>query len=211
MKRKIYIKNGLLVGILIISVIAIIGATSYVAESYLSIMSGDINSYVLRDMASSSLPVANEVEKKTVLPYNGENVKIITDYYDFKASTEEQEKSLILYENTYMPNTGILYGSDELFDVVSIYDGKVKDVTEDDVFGTIVEIEYANNFLCKYSSLSSVEVAAGDEVASGEIIGHSGKNKIVSNPQNMLLFELIYNGVNVNPKEYFDKNLEEMR
>lgn len=211
MKKKIYIKNWILTSILVVSIITIVGASSYVAQSYFSLINTDNNSYVLRDMISSNLPVAKEVEKKMIKPFNEDKVKVLRDYYKKDGSKEEQEKSLILYENTYMPNTGILYGSEEDFDILSIYEGTVKNVTEDDIFGFIVEIEYANNCIAKYSSLASVEVAKGDNVSIGEIIGKSGKNKIISESQNMLLFELIYDGVNVDPKEYFDKNLNEMR
>ncbi len=211
MKRKIYIKNWMLISILVVAIVTIVGASSYIAQSYFSLMNTDNNSYVLRDMISSNLPVATEVEKKTIKPFNKDNVLIVRDYYKVDGNKEEQEKSLILYENTYMPNTGVLYGSEEEFDVLSIYEGTVKNVSEDDIFGYIVEIEYANNFIVKYSSLASVDVAKGDNVSIGEVIGKSGKNKIVSESQNMLLFELIYDGVNVDPKEYFGKNLNEMR
>lgn len=211
MKRKIYIKNWILTCILVVSIITIVGASSYLATSYFSLINTDNNSYVLRDMISSNLPVGKEVEKKIIKPYNDENVKVIRDYYKADGDRNTQENSLILYENTYMPNTGILYGSGEAFDCLSIYEGTVKNVSEDDVFGFIVEIEYSNNFVAKYSSLASVEVAKGDNVSIGEVIGKSGKNKIISESQNMLLLEIIYDGVNVDPKDYFDKNLEEMR
>lgn len=211
MKRKIYIKNWILTCILVVSLITIVGASSYLATSYFSLINTDNNSYVLRDMISSNLPVGKEVEKKIIKPYNDENVKVIRDYYKVDGDRNTQENSLILYENTYMPNTGILYGSDEAYDVLSIYEGTVKNVSEDDVFGFIVEIEYSNNFIAKYSSLASVEVAKEDNVSIGEVIGKSGKNKIISESQNMLLLEIIYDGVNVDPKDYFDKNLEEMR
>ena len=41
-----------------------------------------------------------------------------------------------------MPNTGILYSSNESFDVISVLDGKVEDVKTDNLIGNIVTIKH---------------------------------------------------------------------
>ena len=51
-------------------------------------------------------PVISE-DVKIVKPFKDSNIKILTHFYDAKASSEIQEKSLILFENTYIPSTGI--------------------------------------------------------------------------------------------------------
>ena len=85
-------------------------------------------------------------ESKTIIkPYIGDDITILQKYYDFKDSKENQEKSLIKYQNTYLQNSGIDYGKEEEFDILSIYSGKVLDVLEDDILGNIVQIEHSNN------------------------------------------------------------------
>lgn len=211
MKKKLYLKTWVLTTGIVAIIIGVITITSVVSQAIFSSLGVDNNSYVLRGLVNSSLPVNTEVDNTSMKPFTDETVTVHTGYYDATKSKEEQEKSLILYEKTYMPNTGILYTNDKAFDVVAIYEGEILSITEDDVFGNIIEIKHTNNITSKYSSVSNVEVSVGETVNKGEIIGTSGKNKVVSVSENMLLFELLYNGTNVNPLEYYDKNLDEMR
>lgn len=211
MKKKLYLKTWVLTTGIVAIIIGVITITSLISQAIFTSLGIDNNSYVLRGIVSSSLPVNTEINETSTKPFNDESVTIHTNYYDVSKTKEEQEKSLILYEKTYMPNTGILYTSDEMFDVLAIYEGEIISITEDDVFGNIIEIKHTNNITSKYSSVSNVEVSVGETVNKGEVIGTSGKNKVVSKSENMLLFELLYNGVNVNPEEYYDKNFDEMR
>lgn len=57
-----------------------------------------------------------------------------------------------------MPNSGVDYGGKENFEVVSILDGTVIDVKEDDLLGKIVEIRHSNEMISVYQSLSEVTV-----------------------------------------------------
>ena len=63
-------------------------------------------------------------------------------YYDYKAEEENQEASIIYYENTYIQNTGVDYVSKEVFDVNSIADGTVISVTQDDIVGQTIKIKH---------------------------------------------------------------------
>lgn len=211
MEKKRYLKKWIVPTTFVIALISLIGITASISQSIFKRMNIDNNSYVLRDIADGALPVVSEVKKESVKPYLDEDVQVHIGYYDINSKQEEQEKSLILYEDTYMPNTGILYGCEKKFEVVSIFEGEVISVKKDDVFGNIVEIKHTNNIVSKYSSLSEVTVAEGDTVNAGEVIGNSGNNKVVSVSQNMLLFELLYNGTNVNPEQYYNVRLDEMR
>lgn len=211
MEKKRYLKKWVVPTTFVIALISMIGITASISQSIFKRMNIDNNSYVLRDIADGALPVVSEVKKESVKPYLDEDVQVHIGYYDINSKQEEQEKSLILYEDTYMPNTGILYGCEKKFEVVSIFEGEVISVKKDDVFGNIVEIKHTNNIVSKYSSLSEVTVAEGDTVNAGEVIGNSGNNKVVSVSQNMLLFELLYNGTNVNPEQYYNVRLDEMR
>lgn len=209
MERK-RIKETISLAIMIITVIGVIGLTTFVSKSLFESLTTDNNTYVLRGIADTIKPVINEVDNLIREPFNDSTVEIQIGFYDSKASKEEQEKSLIMYDRTYMPSTGILYGSDNTFDVLAIYEGEVTNIETSDVFGSIITIKHNNNLISKYSSLSSVSVAVGDTVNQGEIIGTSGVNKVSSSKKNMLLFELLSNGEYVNPASYYNNTVESM-
>lgn len=196
--------------VLILSVVAIIGVTSFVSKNIFYALKDNDNSFVLKDIASSDLPVVSDVKKVIKKPFNDEKTNVQIKFYSKDATKEEQEKSLILYDNTYMPSTGIIYSNEGSFDVLSVAEGKVEDIKQDEVFGSIVTIKHNNNLTTKYSSIKDVKVNVGDTVNSGEIIGTSGINKVTSVSENMLYFEMIYNGGYVNPEDYYNKEIEEM-
>lgn len=196
--------------IFVLFVVAIIGVTSFVSKNIFYALSEDDNSFVLKDIASSDLPVVNEVKKVIEKPFNDEKTSIQIRYYSKDSSKEDQERSLILYDNTYMPSTGIIYSNENSFDVLSVAEGKVEDIKQDEIFGTIITIKHNNSLTTKYSSIKDTKVNVGDTVNAGEIIGTSGVNKVTSVSENMLFFEMIYNGAYVNPEEYYNKEIEEM-
>lgn len=212
-QKRRHLKNWVLPTLLGIMFICIISISAIVSNYFFTSFSGDNYTYVLRNILSDTIPVNSEItDTNTTLikPFDLETVSVHIGFYESDADSKEQEKSLILYDKTYMPNSGILYGSEEQFEILAMYEGEVISVTKDDVFGYIVEIKHTNNLISKYSSMSKVEVNKGDTVNTGEIIGTSGSNKLVSVSQNMLLFELMYNGTNVNPEKYYDKNINEL-
>lgn len=183
------------VGLLILFVVGLIGITAYVSKTiFLSLNEDENNTYVLRDLVSTYIPVNTEINDVLKYPYNDTNVKVHINYYNINDEPTEQERSLILYENTYMPNTGILYGSSNKFDILAVADGKVSNIEDDEIFGHIITITHNNNLISKYASIDDIKVNINDDIKSGEIIATSSNNKIVSETQNMLLFELIYNG-----------------
>ena len=86
---------------------------------------------------------------------------------------------------------------------------RITNITEDEVFGTIIEIKHKNNIISKYSSLKNADVSIGDTVQPGEVIGTSGSNKVVSVSQNCLLLEIIKDGEYVNPNKLYNKSIKE--
>lgn len=150
-------------------------------------------------------------QKETIIkPYTDNDIKILKDYYDYQAEASEQERSIIYYENTYMPSSGISYGKDNTFDVISILDGTVKEVKEDSTYGNIITIEHNKSIVSTYQSLSDITVKTGDTVKQGDIIAKSGKSNISSDLGNHVYFELSVNGVTVNPENYYDKSVDEI-
>ncbi|MCI8394506.1 MAG: M23 family metallopeptidase [Bacilli bacterium] len=155
--------------------------------------------------------VVNTVPNKPIIPFNKENVKISKSFYKQDDDATNQQNSLIYYENTYMQNTGVLYSSEEIFEILASVDGTVKEVKEDEILGSVVTIEYNKNVVIAYYSLSDVKVNSGDLVKTNDIIGTSGTNKLENEKQNCLLFEVYINGNLVNPIEFFEMNLEELK
>ena len=162
--------------------------------------------HVNKTIFENQIPV---VATKEIIarPYTDSSIQIKTNYYDPKDDIETQKNSLILFENTYLPSTGIDYQSDYDFDVVSILDGIVITVREDQTLGKLVEIKHKDNIISSYQSLSEIMVKEGDEVKQGTIIGKSGTANIQKDMGSHLHFELTINSKTVDPEEYYDKEL----
>ena len=141
-------------------------------------------------------------------PYNDDTIQILQNYYDYKGDKSVQEKSLILYENTYLQNSGIDYGNNNEFDVLSIYEGKVLDVREDNILGKTVDIEHSNNLISTYQCLNKVNVKKGDTVGINDLIGTSGLCNINKDLGNHLHLEVSYDGKIINPESIYEKSLE---
>lgn len=147
-------------------------------------------------------PTINET-KAIIRPYTSKEVSATIPYYNIAGTNDEQAAALIYYEGIYMQNTGVLYTSNNQFDVVSILDGTVKNVKEDSLMGNIVEIEHTNNLTTVYQSLGEVKVSVGDKVSQGDVIATSGQNKITTDTSNALHFEVFYKGEVFNPEEFY--------
>ena len=154
-------------------------------------------------------PVMNET-KTIIRPYIDEDVTILQNYYDLKSSKEIQEKSLIKYQNTYLQNSGIDYGKKDVFEVLSIYTGKVLDVLEDDILGKIVQIEHSNNLIASYQCLSDIYVKKDDTISIGQKIGNSGSCNISKDIGNHLHLEIYKDGQVINPETIYNKTIEEL-
>ena len=154
-----------------------------------------------------SYPVINETNK-IINPYSDESVKIGKRYYDYKAEEQIQEDSLTVHDNIYYQNTGIDFTSEEEFDVLSISNGTVVNVKEDQSTGKTVEIKHDNGLISIYQSLSDVRVKKDDIVSQAQIIGRSGTNELDKELGNHLHLEIYENGISVNPEMYLGKPYE---
>lgn len=174
-----------------------------------SIYAEETLSYVYGGIFEDIKPVVNYKNKEIVKPFAEDIVEIAKSYYDMNDTEDRQENSLILYQKTYMPNTGVLYKSEEEFNIVSVLDGTVVDIVPDEIIGNIVTIKHSNNVTTIYQSLNEVNVLTGDLIKQGDVIGTSGSNKIDSSSDYMLLFEVIVDGEYINPEDFFKMNPEE--
>ena len=215
MKNKLKLKSYVLPTLYVLLFIATFYITLVVSNSLSKSIikdESDDTNYVNESIIEEDRPVINEDEStntnKIIKPYTNNQVSIGKYFYDYKASDDKQKNSIIYHDNTYMQNSGVDYILEEAFDVVSVMDGVVSLVKEDDLLGKIVEIKHDNNYVSVYQSLSSINVAKGDKVSQGDVIGKSGTNELDKDMGNHLHFELYVNGGVVDPTLYIDKDLE---
>lgn len=164
---------------------------------------------VVEEDTSSEVPVVN-TDPQIIRPYVNEAVKVVKNYYDYQADSASQEGSILYYGDTYMQNSGVDYSMDSEFDVVSILDGTVMEVVDDEIMGKTIKIKHSNDLISVYQSMGSVEFKVNDTVTQGTIIGKSGENNVSKDLGNHLHFELYYQGNVVNPENYYGKLLGEL-
>ncbi len=84
--------------------------------------------------------------------------------------------------------------------VSSIYRGTVLDVFNSPSDGIVAIVQHPNDFVSRYTGLTSSFVERGDKVVSGQRLGLVERDKAqsISRPA----FELWYNGTRVNPRDY---------
>ena len=207
-KSVVYVLYGL-------AFLFMIGGLFYIDNSsdYKESSNDEEYRYVSEDVVDDEedIPVNVIEDKSTIIrPYTSDGVKILKNYYSINDDETTQENSLIYYNDTYMPSSGISYGDDDVFDVVAILDGEVVEVKEDDILGNVITIKHDNGIMTSYQSINEVVVKKGDKVKQGNIIAKSGTSNISTDLGNHLYFELMINGVNVDPEDYYDKNIDEI-
>lgn len=201
MQRKVKLKKlPLIVAILVL--IPVLTVIIFSKESMKK-----TNDLVTTDTISDTVPVINET-RKMINPYTDSSVTISKSYYDYKGEATEQEKSITVYENTYIQNTGIDYVSTNTFDVISVLDGTVVTVKEDELLGKVIEVKHDNGLITSYQSLSEITVQKNDKIKQGQVIGKSGTNELDKEIGNHLHFEIYENGSSVNPLNYLNKEVD---
>lgn len=125
-----------------------------------------------------------------------ENPTSIEDYSD----TMVWSSTLKRYES----HKAIDYFAEEGTSVLAVYDGEIESVEKDLIKGITVTVDHGDGLKTVYNSLGEdVPVAVGDKVTKGQAIGYVS----VSNRQEYkegahLHFEVIENGVSINPLKY---------
>jgi len=90
--------------------------------------------------------------------------------------------------------------------VYATADGTVSKVTTNYLEGTVVEISHKNGLVSVYKSLNeTTKVSVGDKVNAGQVIGELADTMAQEvNTGAHLHFEMIKDGVKVNPNDYLD-------
>lgn len=153
------------------------------------------------DDANEGVPVVADQEDLVMPVLLGDQAEIITNFYDAEASAEEQESALIFYNNSYYQSKGVDITSKDgkEFEVIAALSGTVTAVYDDDLLGKVVEMEHDDSRSTFYASLSEVEVAEGDELTQGDVIGVSGTNVYGDEETTKVHFRLLEDGEPVNP------------
>lgn len=168
--------------------------------------SEEMMDYTIDEIIENDLPVINQTTT-IINPYLDKSVSVLKGYYDYKADENSQISSIIKHDNTYIQNTGIDYKGENTFDVVSILNGTVINVKEDEELGKSIEIKHDNGMISIYQSLSETFVKKDDVISQGTTIGKSGENKLDKDLGNHLHFEIYENGQEVNPLNYLNTEI----
>ena len=204
MKKRKLKKFVLPTALIILGIFAMTSAWTYTITGK-NLTEEDLN-YVSNTIISKDIAVINTTTK-IIYPYADQSVVLGKNYYDYKASSTEQENSIIYHENTYIQNSGVDFMHKEPFNVISILAGTVTNVKEDELLGKTIEISHDNDYISVYQSLSEVNVKKGDVISQGQIIGKSGTNRLDKELGNHLHFELYIGGQIVNPVDYLNKEV----
>lgn len=208
MKRQL--KKSVVYGLYTLSFILLVGGITILAYS-LNQTNKENVSYVSKGILDyeEKVPVVN-TEVKIIRPFVDKEIKLVKNFYDYQEEAKEQENSLIYYEGTYMQSSGASYSKGDSFDVVSILDGVVKEVKEDITLGNVITIDHENGITSVYQSVSDINIKVNDKVSVGDVIAKSSTSNISTELGNHLYFELIINGICVDPENYYDKSINEL-
>ena len=212
-------KNKKLKGYVLPTVYVLVIAVLFVSVSFLgSALQKELQyqDLVVDTLDDDVTPVIKEEtdvvkESKITKPFVSSKVAISKSYYDMLDDETKQQNSLVYYEQTYLQNSGVLYSSDEVFDVLATYDGTVTNVSTDEILGNVVEITHNPNLKTVYYSLGEVTVKNGDVLKSGDIIGKSGDNLLEGEKDNSLLVEVYYNGNTIDPEDFYNMNIKDLQ
>lgn len=208
MKRQL--KKSVVYGLYGLSFTLLVGGIALLGFSVKDLNKGE-ESYVSKGILDyeERVPVVSD-EVKITRPYIDEKVVVSKNFYDYLAESKEQEESLIYYEGTYMPSSGVSYSNGDKFDVVAILDGTVKSVKEDTTLGNVITIEHENGITSIYQSVGEITIKTNDTVTKGQVIAKSSVSNISTDLGNHLYFELIIDGICVDPENYYDKSINEI-
>jgi len=84
----------------------------------------------------------------------------------------------------------------------SMFDGTVRIAKRAGAYGNLVIIEHDNKLETYYAHLSKINVAEGDEIKAGEVLGLGGSTGRSTGPH--LHLEIRYQGAAINPEDVID-------
>lgn len=121
--------------------------------------------------------------------------------------SQDYAKTRLVYSKTleeWTTHNGLDLAADKGTPVKAVLDGTVVDVYQDTMYGITIVLDHGNGIKTKYANLSTDSMAKkGDKVKKGTVISGVGNTAIAeSNEQPHLHFEVLQNGVSVNPRNF---------
>lgn len=140
-----------------------------------------------------TIPVATK--PSFVLPMNG--AQIIKDYSGKELQYNDTLKQWEIHK-------AIDFQAGEDLNVYAISSGTVSNIFTNYLEGTVIEISHGDGLVSVYKSLNKdVQVAIGDSVTTGQVIGSVAETMAQElNSGNHLHFEMLQDGKKVDPNNY---------
>ena len=98
-----------------------------------------------------------------------------------------------------------------IFDVVSILDGEVISIEDNEIYGKVVKIKHNDNLISVYSNVKDVLVNVGYKVSQGEMIATSDKYKLDTNVNSLLHFEVYYKEKAIDPESMYTLSVSDLK
>ncbi len=135
------------------------------------------------------------------------------DYYTLPLGTDilkDYSPEVPTYSATmgdWRTHSGIDFKAAEGEQVKAISYGTVKNIYDDALWGTTVEIDHGNGVTAKYCGFNkdTLEIKKGATVEGGSLLGYLGTIPCEKSELSHLHFEVYYNGENVEPLELMGK------
>lgn len=193
-----------IIGVMVACILLVItGIKNYVEDS-------NKTKFTLDSVFEDTVEPVNKTESNTIIkPFTSDKVTVGRTFYDYKSEAKKQERSLIVYENTYMQNNGVDYVCSDEFDVVSVLAGEIISIEDNDVYGKVVTIKHNENLTSIYSNIKSITAKVGYKISQGEILGVSNKSSLESSDKNMLHFEVYYKGNPIDPENLYTMSVSD--
>mgnify|MGYP001944739337 CR=1 FL=1 len=156
---------------------------------------------VMQPQEVLKMPVAEDLQ-----------VEVVTKFYDYQASEEEQEQGLIFYQNKFSQSKGIDIASttNETFEVKAALSGKVVEVDQDPLLGNVVKLEHDEGVSTYYASLDEIMIEEGSNVAQGQTIGTAGTNTLGEDNGVHVHFQVRKDGTPVNPENFINQPINKI-
>jgi len=148
-------------------------------------------------------------------PGDGPEIPVVVDPITFRLPVDVYTVGMtfsgdeFIYSVTLLDSRihrGFDFLTDDGANVYAVYEGTVLSVEHSILFGTIVKIKHNDDLTTVYQSLNpQVNVTTGQKVQKGTKIGTTSDSfmqECMEGPH--LHFEVLLNGVQVDPMEYFD-------
>ena len=138
--------------------------------------------------------IAPKASEDMMVPVKGKiGVNFTTDNLIYSETLEE-----------WTSHKGVDIFAEEGMDVKATTSGMVTEVYRDELWGIVILIDHGDGLMSKYANLSTDEmVKEGTKVNKGDVISKIGKSATIEMMMEPHIhFEVIKDGVNVNPENY---------